>query len=100
MKQSQPLTAPKTYAGDIKAFANSRSLRETYFHFQMPRNIVSLFKHFGRRVFQSRTSSSCKPLAEIVNQNNVKYEIDFNYSYNYSLNDIRTIRPKDRRIHT
>ncbi len=27
------LTAPKTYAGDIKAFANSRSLRETYFHF-------------------------------------------------------------------
>jgi hypothetical protein len=33
MKQSQPLTAPKTYAGDIKAFANSRSLRETYFHF-------------------------------------------------------------------
>jgi hypothetical protein len=29
----QQLTAPKTYAGDIKAFANSRSLRETYFHF-------------------------------------------------------------------
>ncbi len=29
----QPITAPKTYAGDIKAFANSRSLRETYFHF-------------------------------------------------------------------
>jgi len=28
-----PLTAPKTYAGDIKAFANSRSLRESYFHF-------------------------------------------------------------------
>lgn len=27
------ITAPKTYAGDIKAFANSRSLRETYFHF-------------------------------------------------------------------
>jgi hypothetical protein len=29
----QQLTASKTYAGDIKAFANSRSLRETYFHF-------------------------------------------------------------------
>lgn len=29
----QNITAPKTYAGDIKAFANSRSLRETYFHF-------------------------------------------------------------------
>jgi hypothetical protein len=27
------MTAPKTYAGDIKAFANSRSLREKYFHF-------------------------------------------------------------------
>jgi hypothetical protein len=29
----------------------------------MHRNIVSLFKRFGRRVFQNRTSSSCKPLA-------------------------------------
>jgi tetratricopeptide (TPR) repeat protein len=28
----------------------------------MPRNIVSLFKRFGRRVFQSRTSSSSKTL--------------------------------------
>ena len=27
------ITAPKTYAGDIKAFANSMPLRETYFHF-------------------------------------------------------------------
>jgi hypothetical protein len=33
------------------------------FVLQMPRNIVSLFKRFGRRVFQNRTSSSCKPLA-------------------------------------
>jgi hypothetical protein len=32
------------------------------FILQMPRNIVSLFKRFGRRVFQNRTSSSCKPL--------------------------------------
>lgn len=32
------------------------------FILQMPRNIVSLFKRFGRRVFQIRTSSSCKPL--------------------------------------
>jgi hypothetical protein len=31
--KAEPLTAPKTYAGEIKAFANSRSLRETYFHF-------------------------------------------------------------------
>jgi hypothetical protein len=30
------------------------------FILQMPRNIVSLFKRFGRRVFQNRTSSSCK----------------------------------------
>jgi hypothetical protein len=36
IKQCVParlVTAPKTYAGDIKAFANSRSLREKYFHF-------------------------------------------------------------------
>jgi|GEM_PF-6767218 len=32
------------------------------FILQMPRNIVSLFKRFGRQVFQNRTSSSCKPL--------------------------------------
>ena len=32
------------------------------FILQMHRNIVSLFKRFGRRVFQSRTSSSCKTL--------------------------------------
>ena len=32
------------------------------FILQMPRNIVSLFKRFGRRVFQNRTSSSCKTL--------------------------------------
>jgi len=36
------------------------------FILQMPRNIVSLFKRFGRRVFQNRTSSSCKTLAVIV----------------------------------
>jgi hypothetical protein len=32
------------------------------FILQMPRNIVSLIKRFGRRVFQSRTSSSCQTL--------------------------------------
>jgi hypothetical protein len=32
-KKRRVVTAPKTYAGDIKAFANSSSLRETYFHF-------------------------------------------------------------------
>ena len=32
----------------------------------MPRNIVSLFKRFGRRVFQNRTSSSCKPLGVML----------------------------------
>ena len=32
------------------------------FILQMPRNIVSLFKRFGRLVFQNRTSSSCKTL--------------------------------------
>jgi hypothetical protein len=36
------------------------------FILQMPRNIVSLFKRFGRRVFQNRTSSSCKPLAATI----------------------------------
>jgi len=34
---------------------------------QMPRNIVSLFKRFGRRVFQIRTSSSCIPLKGMPN---------------------------------
>ncbi|MBA4239591.1 MAG: hypothetical protein C0448_02605 [Sphingobacteriaceae bacterium] len=32
----------------------------------MHRNIVYLFKRFGRRVFQSRTSSSCHPLVGIA----------------------------------
>jgi hypothetical protein len=36
------------------------------FILQMHRNIVSLFKRFGRRVLQNRTSYSCKPLAVIV----------------------------------
>jgi hypothetical protein len=38
------------------------------FILQMHRNIVSLFKRFGRRVFQNRTSSSCKPLGAIQRQ--------------------------------
>jgi hypothetical protein len=38
------------------------------FILQMHRNIVSLFKRFGRQVFQSRTSSSCKTLAATVRQ--------------------------------
>ncbi len=40
----------------------SRSAKHIFI-LQMHRNIVSLFKRFGRRVFQIRTSSSCKPLA-------------------------------------
>lgn len=32
------------------------------FILQMPRNKVSLNKHFGRLVFQSRTGSDCKAL--------------------------------------
>jgi len=36
------------------------------FILQMHRNIVSLFKRFGRQVFQNRTSSSCKPLCVTV----------------------------------
>jgi hypothetical protein len=67
----EPLTAPKTYAGDTEAFANSRSLRESYFILQMPRNIVSLFKRFGRRVFQNRTSSSCQTLPAIAATDNM-----------------------------
>jgi hypothetical protein len=42
----------------------SRSAKHIFI-LQMHRNIVSLFKRFGRLVFQSRTSSSCKPLAAI-----------------------------------
>ena len=37
------------------------------FILQMHRNMLSLFKRFGRRVFQNRTSSSCKPLCAILN---------------------------------
>jgi len=40
------------------------------FILQMPRNIVSLFKRFGRRVFQNRTSSSCKTLGVIADKQN------------------------------
>ncbi len=36
------------------------------FILQMHRNIVSLFKRFGRRVFQNRTSYSCKPLSFLL----------------------------------
>ena len=39
------------------------------FILQMHRNIVSLFKRFGRRVFQNRTSSSCKTLPLIAGDN-------------------------------
>ncbi len=41
------------------------------FILQMPRNIVSLFKRFGRRVFQIRTSSSCKPLTPILGHRHI-----------------------------
>jgi hypothetical protein len=57
------VTAPKTYAGDIKAFAKAVPSGKTFiFALQMATNIVSLNKHSGRIVFQNRTSSSCKPL--------------------------------------
>jgi hypothetical protein len=46
------LTTPKTYAGNIEAFANSNLLRESIFVLQMHRNIVSLFKRFGRQWFK------------------------------------------------
>ena len=42
------------------------------FILQMPRNIVSLFKRFGRPVFQIRTSSSCKTLCLIVKSDKQK----------------------------
>lgn len=46
MTEIPGITAPHTYAGDIKASA-------------MIRNIVFLNKRFDRQVFQGRTSSAC-----------------------------------------
>jgi hypothetical protein len=53
----------------------SRSAK-VIFILQMPRNIVSLFKRFGRQVFQIRTSSSCKPLPASVGRPKVLTKTD------------------------
>ena len=55
------------------------------FILQMHRNIVSLFKRFGRRVFQNRTSSSCKTLCTIIEKITADKTID-NYEEIYHLN--------------
>jgi hypothetical protein len=57
---------------DIKAFAINAAPRKVFSFCKMPRNIVSLFKRFGRRVFRSPTSNSCKPLYVILNQRVMK----------------------------
>ena len=52
VKNGEVVTAPKTYAGDIKAIAKAV---ETFliFSLQLHSNIVSLNKRFGIRVFQT-----------------------------------------------
>ncbi len=43
----QLITQPTSNAVDIKAFANSRSLRESYFHFANVQKAVSFVKSFS-----------------------------------------------------
>jgi hypothetical protein len=63
----QPLTAPKTYAGDIKAFAKAVPSGKTFIYaLQMSIKHLALLKAFRQTVFQIRTSSSCKPLGAIA----------------------------------
>jgi len=57
------VTAPKTYAGDIKAFAKVVPSGKTFIYaLQMSIKHLALLKAFRQTVFQNRTSSSCKPL--------------------------------------
>jgi len=57
------VTAPKTYAGDIKAFAKAVPSGKTFIYaLQMSIKHLALLKAFRQTVFQNRTSSSCKPL--------------------------------------
>jgi hypothetical protein len=60
------VTAPKTYAGDIKAFAKAVPSGKTFIYaLQMSIKHLALLKAFRQTVFQNRTSSSCKPLGVI-----------------------------------
>lgn len=49
---------------DIKAFANSRSLRESYFHFANVQKAVSFVKSFSVDACLSRTTDSSKTLPD------------------------------------
>lgn len=53
------------------------------FILQMHRNIVSLFKRFGRRVFQNRTSSSCKTLPSALKDDEENFHL-INLLRNYA----------------
>jgi hypothetical protein len=54
------------------------------FILQMHRNIVSLFKRFGRRVFQNRTSSSCQTLyASVRLETKCKNSIHISWRHEY-----------------
>ena len=55
MWRLQPLTAVTSNGAEVKAFAKSRSLRESIFVLQMHRNILSLNKLFGRQCFKLQT---------------------------------------------
>jgi hypothetical protein len=61
------LTASKTYAGDIKAFAKAVPSGKTFIYaLQMSIKHLALLKPFWQTVFQNRTSLSRKPLCVIA----------------------------------
>jgi hypothetical protein len=64
------LTAPKTYAGDIKAFAKAVPSGKTFIYaLQMHRNIVSLNKRFGRQCFKTAQVLAAKRYTQAVDEN-------------------------------
>ena len=73
----QLITAPKTYAGDIKAFAKAVPSGKTFIYaLQMSIKHLALLKAFRQTVFQNRTSSSCKPLPATSRQKNQTVTLD------------------------
>ena len=62
---------------EVQAFANKVPSGKTFiFSLQMSINIVSLFKHFGRLVFQNRTRQSSKTLPATSRQKNQTVTLD------------------------
>jgi hypothetical protein len=59
-----------------KAFANKVASRKTFiFSLQLPSNIVSLFKHFGRQRFQNGLKQTAKTLCRTVGHNTFKLNL-------------------------